>query len=85
MTQDLKVLLSTIRSRILVIGESPMIKSKEQLAARSGRRYVTVKLPQQIVEQIDLEAMPRGYRSRAEFVVDAVRHLLESIRESHGG
>ncbi len=40
--------------------------------------YVTVKLPEYLVQQIDnvLEQEKFGYLSRAEFVKDAVRVLL---------
>ena len=44
--------------------------------------YATVKLPKCLVQQIDdfLEQGKSGYFSRAEFVKDAVRVLLEKTK-----
>jgi len=44
--------------------------------------YVTIKLPKDLVEQIDLvlEKQSLGYSSRAEIVKDAVRGFLGKIK-----
>lgn len=44
-------------------------------------RYVTVKIPEEIGLQIDRILYKAGYSSRAEFVKDAIRRLLEKFNE----
>ncbi|MCS7136030.1 MAG: ribbon-helix-helix domain-containing protein [Nitrososphaerota archaeon] len=44
-------------------------------------RYVTVKIPEEIGLQIDKVLYKAGYSSRAEFVKDAIRRLLEKFNE----
>ena len=44
-------------------------------------RYKIIKLPIELVEEIDLIRERYGYRSRAEFVKEAVRRLLSMYRE----
>ncbi len=44
-------------------------------------RYVTVKIPEEIGLQIDKILYKAGYSSRAEFVKDAIRRLLEKFNE----
>jgi len=44
-------------------------------------RYKIIKLPIELVEEIDLIRERYGYRSRAEFVKEAVRRLLSMDRE----
>jgi len=43
--------------------------------------WITVALPEELVEYIDevVKSKKYGYRSRAEFVVDAVRRRLEEL------
>jgi metal-responsive CopG/Arc/MetJ family transcriptional regulator len=47
------------------------------------KRYVNVKLPVELADEIDkvLEKKVLGYRSRAEFVAEAVRSKLIQIKE----
>lgn len=51
--------------------------------SRESRRgdYVTVKLPRELAEYIDIIIRSRryGYRSRAEFVAEAVREKLRQL------
>jgi len=44
-------------------------------------RYKIVKLPVELIEEIDLIRESFGYRSRAEFVKEAVRRLLNEYRD----
>ncbi|PUA31309.1 MAG: hypothetical protein B9J98_06870 [Candidatus Terraquivivens tikiterensis] len=44
-------------------------------------RYITVKIPEEIGIQIDRILYKAGYSSRAEFVKDAIRRLLEKFSE----
>ena len=48
--------------------------------------YVTVRLPKELVDQIDifLQAQSLGYSSRAEVVKDAVRSFLEKWSKTRG-
>ena len=48
-------------------------------------RYVTVKIPEEIGAQIDRVMYRAGYSSRAEFVKDAVRRLLEKLNGYEAG
>ena len=45
--------------------------------------YITVRLPKELVDQIDafLERQNLGYTSRAELVKDAVRSFLTKMRQ----
>jgi len=45
--------------------------------------YVTIRLPKELVDIIDdiVENDPRGYKSRAEFVKEAIRELLEHYED----
>ncbi|RLG40412.1 MAG: CopG family transcriptional regulator [Thermoproteota archaeon] len=38
--------------------------------------YVLIKIPQELAQEIDAILGKHGYRSRAEFVKDAIRSLL---------
>jgi len=44
--------------------------------------YTTIKLPTDLAEQIDMviETLRLGYRSRTDFVLEAVRRRLEEIQ-----
>lgn len=44
-------------------------------------RYKIIKLPIELAEEIDLIRERHGYRSRAEFVKEAVRRLLNEYRD----
>ena len=46
-------------------------------------KYVTVKVPIQLAEAIDevIEQGKKGYKSRAEFVKEAVRLRLEEVKQ----
>jgi metal-responsive CopG/Arc/MetJ family transcriptional regulator len=46
--------------------------------------YITIKLPKNLVEQIDevLEQKNLGYTSRAELVKDAVRNFLATTKQN---
>ena len=46
--------------------------------------YITIKLPKNLVEQIDkvLEEQNLGYTSRAELVKEAVRNFLANIQQN---
>jgi metal-responsive CopG/Arc/MetJ family transcriptional regulator len=47
------------------------------------KRYVNVKLPVELADEVDkvLEKKLLGYRSRAEFVAEAVRDKLIQIKK----
>jgi metal-responsive CopG/Arc/MetJ family transcriptional regulator len=49
--------------------------------------YVTIKLPKDLVEQIDdfIQKQNYGYASRAELVKDAVRSFLTKIKQDKSG
>jgi len=46
-------------------------------------KYVTVRLPRPVIDKIDamIQAMGGEYSSRAEFVKDAVRRLIEEKKK----
>jgi metal-responsive CopG/Arc/MetJ family transcriptional regulator len=45
-------------------------------------KFVSVSLPEEIIEQIDrvIESRKHGYESRPEFIKDAVRRRLEDMK-----
>ena len=45
-------------------------------ASEREQLYTTVKIPRDLVEEIDRMMDKHGYRSRSEFVKDAIRSLL---------
>jgi len=49
-----------------------MPKTKAEKAAE----YIFVKLPKSLLDEVDKELGKHGYRSRSEFLKDAVRSLL---------
>ena len=44
--------------------------------------YITVKLPKNLIEQIDAVLEAQGYASRAELVKDAVRAYLANTKQN---
>mgnify|MGYP001770686046 CR=1 FL=1 len=46
--------------------------------------YTTIQIPRELVEMIDkiIEERKGGYRSRTEFVADAVRRRIEELLKS---
>jgi metal-responsive CopG/Arc/MetJ family transcriptional regulator len=48
------------------------------------KRYVNIKVPEELADEIDKILVDRklGYRSRAEFIVEATRQRLMEIRKS---
>jgi hypothetical protein len=50
---------------------------------RLPKRYVNIKLPVELADEVDkiLEKKLLGYRSRAEFVAEAVRDKLMQVRK----
>jgi metal-responsive CopG/Arc/MetJ family transcriptional regulator len=49
----------------------------------SPRYYVNIKIPQELIEEIEkvIKRKKLGYRSRAEFVIEACRDRLLRLRE----
>jgi len=49
----------------------------------SSNNYVTVKIPTELADEIDniLNASKRGYKTRAEFVKEAVRIRLDEVKK----
>jgi metal-responsive CopG/Arc/MetJ family transcriptional regulator len=47
-------------------------------------RYVNVKIPEELIKEIEraMKLKKLGYRSRAEFVIEACRERLLRIKES---
>lgn len=70
MTQNINT--RNVERRIKITGESLMT-------------YVSVKLPKTLGQQIDDISQKRGYASRAEFVKDACRRLIEDIKNEGEG
>lgn len=52
------------------------------MSTRSKHAYVSVSIPIDMIEQIDkiVKSGKGGYRSRAEFIKDAVRRRLEQTK-----
>ena len=46
-----------------------------------GNEYVTLKIPKNLVNQIDEVIGKHGFTSRAEFVKEAIRKLLYQYKE----
>ena len=44
--------------------------------AKTGAEYVFVKIPKSLLDEVDKAVGKHGYRSRTEFVKDAIRSLL---------
>jgi metal-responsive CopG/Arc/MetJ family transcriptional regulator len=46
------------------------------------KRYVNVKIPEELAKEIDniVEKELLGYRSRAEFIMEAIREKLSSVK-----
>ena len=44
-----------------------------------GNEYVTIKLPKILVDEIDKILEKKGFKSRAEFVKEAIRLRLEQL------
>ena len=44
--------------------------------ARTEAEYLPVKIPKSLLDEVDKAVGKYGYRSRAEFVKDAIRSLL---------
>ena len=46
------------------------------------QRYINIKVPEDLAKDIDklLQKKTLGYRSRAEFVIEAIREKLTSVR-----
>ncbi len=51
----------------------------------SPKRYVNIKVPEELADEVDkiLKERKLGYRSRAEFVVEATRQRLMDIRTTN--
>jgi Arc/MetJ-type ribon-helix-helix transcriptional regulator len=47
-----------------------------------SNKYVTVKLPQEIIVDIDLLVGTHGYSSRTEVCKDAIRRLMKELKEA---
>jgi len=49
----------------------------------SPKRYVNIKVPEELADEIDkiLKERKLGYRSRAEFIAEATRQRLMEIRK----
>ncbi len=49
----------------------------------SPKRYVNIKVPEELADEVDKILADRrlGYRSRAEFVIEATRQRLIEIRK----
>jgi len=46
------------------------------------KRYVNVKVPEELAREIDklIDKKVLGYRSRAEFIIEAIREKLSSVQ-----
>jgi len=46
------------------------------------KRYVNVKVPEELAEEIDsvVEKRVLGYRSRSEFIMEAIREKLSAVK-----
>ena len=44
-----------------------------------SEKYTTIKIPMQLAKQIDAVLDHRAYKSRTEFVLDAIRRRLDEI------
>ena len=50
------------------------------------KRYVNVKVPEELADEVDKVLADRkmGYRTRAEFIVEATRQRLMDLRKDSG-
>ena len=46
--------------------------------------YVAIKLPKDLIQEMDRLVGTHGYRSRAEIAKDAIRRLITNLREAQG-
>lgn len=47
-----------------------------------NNQYVTLKIPRNLIEKIDMLVGDYGFTSRAEFVKEAIRKLLREYKEA---
>ena len=59
------------------------MKHESLLEPMADPNYLNVRLPKQLISQVDriVDRKALGFRSRAEFIADAVRRRLEQILE----
>ena len=52
----------------------------------SPKRYVNIKIPEELTDEVDKIMADRklGYRSRAEFVIEATRLRVMEVKKSKG-
>jgi metal-responsive CopG/Arc/MetJ family transcriptional regulator len=50
----------------------------------SPKQYVNVKIPEELIEEVEkiIKEKKLGYRSRAEFVIEACRERIIRLREA---
>ena len=60
-----------------------LMKHESLLETMADPNYLNVRLPKQLIAQVDriVDRKALGFRSRAEFIADAVRRRLEQILE----
>ena len=54
------------------------------MAQERPRRYINIKVPEELIEEVErvIKDKKLGYRSRAEFVIEACRERILRIKES---
>ncbi len=59
------------------------MRHEELPRAMADPNYLNVRLPKQLIAQVDriVDRKALGFRSRAEFIADAIRRRLEQILE----
>ena len=62
------------------------MEEEAQFDIVSPKRYVNVKVPEELADEIDkiLSERKLGYRSRVEFIAEATRQRLMEIRKAKG-
>ncbi|MEM1581601.1 MAG: ribbon-helix-helix domain-containing protein [Candidatus Bathyarchaeia archaeon] len=64
-----------------------IVKSSQMSGEEEGARYISVKLPKELMDEIDriVSTGTLGYRSRMEFIKDAVRDKILRLRSEISG
>lgn len=66
-----------------------IVKSSQKSGGQEGEeaRYISVKIPKELMDEVDriVSAGILGYKSRMEFIKDAVRDKVLKLRSEAGG
>lgn len=64
-----------------------IVKSSQAGSEEEGARYISVKIPKELMDEIDriVSTGMLGYRSRMEFIKEAIRDKIRELRSEVSG